>query len=78
MDSAERHEQLPPDETEQDEFGDRYPDPLSVIERVVHEDDFPSGDVERIEITMVASGEATWRVWAARAEEPVGGVIAAD
>lgn len=52
---------------------DRYPDPRELVTRIVDEDDFPDGSVERIEITCLASGEATWRVWPARAEDPIGG-----
>jgi len=52
---------------------DRYPNLKRVATRVFNEDDFPKGDVERIEITGVASGEATYRVWEARAEEPFSG-----
>ena len=53
---------------------DRYPDIAAVVEAVLDDPEFPEGDVERIEITALANGEATWRVWPARAEQPVGGV----
>jgi len=34
--------------------------------------------VERIEMTMLGNGDATWRVWPSRADDPVGGFIRAD
>lgn len=52
---------------------DRYRDITKVINEVLNEEDFPRGDIERLEITCLANGEATWRVWAARADDPVGG-----
>jgi hypothetical protein len=56
---------------------DRYPALTTVIDQAFAGEDFPDGDVERFEVTLLASGEATWRVWAVRAEEPVGGYIPA-
>ena len=53
---------------------DRYPDIRSVVQEVLNAEDFPEGDVDRIEINCLGTGQATWRVWAARADEPVGGV----
>lgn len=52
---------------------DRYPSAHRAIQAVINADDFPEGPVERIEVYCLASGEATWRVWEARAEEAVGG-----
>lgn len=52
---------------------DRYPNPEDVWANMVEHPDFPTGNIERVEITGLANGEATWRVWPARAEEPVGG-----
>ncbi|HYJ00563.1 MAG TPA: hypothetical protein VEX36_12910, partial [Thermoleophilaceae bacterium] len=45
----------------------------AVISRVLDEDSFPDGDVERVEITCLPNGEATYRVWPARADEPIEG-----
>jgi hypothetical protein len=56
---------------------DRYPSLTTVIDIALQDEDFPQGDVERFEVTLLASGEATYRVWAVRAEEPVGGYIRA-
>jgi len=63
--------------TEANTDEDRYLDAATALQKIVAADDFPQGQVERIEVTMLASGECTWRVWPARAEEPVGGYIAA-
>ena len=54
---------------------DRYPDFAKVLRGLLNEAEIPDGPVERIEVTTLANGEATYRVWAARAEEAVGGVI---
>jgi len=37
--------------------------------------ELPNGPVERLEITTLASGEATYRVWEPRADEPIGGYL---
>jgi len=60
-------------ETNHDE--DRYLTAQEALEKILQAEDFPEGQVERIEVTLLASGDATWRVWPARAEEPVGGYI---
>lgn len=52
---------------------DHYQPIRKVIQRVLQESEFPTGDVERVEITCLANGECTYRVWPARAEEPVQG-----
>jgi hypothetical protein len=52
---------------------DQYPDVKKIVRAVLAEEDFPEGDVDRLEITCLGNGMATWRVWAAKAEEPVGG-----
>ena len=57
---------------------DRYPDLQGLLPKVFEEPDYPTGPVEKIEITGLASGHATYRVWEARAEEPIGGVLMPD
>lgn len=52
---------------------DRYPDINEVLRAISQHDDFPTGPVERIEINTFANGDATWRVFEPRSEEPVGG-----
>jgi hypothetical protein len=54
---------------------DRFPEPREVLDRVVNDEGFPEGPFERLEIWAMASGECTWRVWAPREDEPVGGAI---
>ena len=63
---------------ERDTDQDRYPSIQAVLAAVASADNLPEGDIDRIEINCLASGEATYRVWAARAEEPEGGVLSAD
>lgn len=58
-----------------EETGDRYRDMRDVFERVISDDDFPTGEVERLELVCHASGDVTWRVWTPRAEEPIGGYL---
>jgi hypothetical protein len=54
---------------------DRYPELKKVLQAVSDAQDLPEGPIERLEVTCLASGEATYRVWAARAEEPEGGYL---
>lgn len=56
-----------------EETEDRYSELERVIHQVLSDPDFPDGPHERFEVTLLASGEATWRVWPARAGEPIGG-----
>jgi hypothetical protein len=54
---------------------DRYPKLTRVLQRIAGEADLPTGAIERLEVTCLANGDATYRVWPARAEEPVGGFL---
>ena len=54
---------------------DRYPNFDKAMRRIMRDAELPSGPIERLEVTFLASGEATYRVWAARAEEPDGGYL---
>jgi hypothetical protein len=58
-----------------DTDADRYPDVSTVLSTVGQR--LPSGftHVERLEVTCLANGDATYRVWAPRAEEPETGFI---
>lgn len=75
---------LPSEETpltEQDDFAaftdtDRFPHLQDVLAVIQDLDEAANGPVERLEITCLASGEATYRIWPPRAEDPVGGYIA--
>ena len=51
---------------------DRYPDFADVLAALQDAEDLPDGPLERVEITTLASGEATCRVWTPRAEEAIG------
>jgi len=57
---------------------DRFPSTRKVVYAVTNAEDFPVDDVERIEIQLTASGEATWRAYRRRDDEPVGGYLSAD
>lgn len=54
---------------------DRYLTFRQAIDRVLDEGDIPDEPVERLEIACLASGDATYRYWTARAEEPEGGYL---
>lgn len=56
---------------------DRYPTVEKVFAKVVQRLDQPKAPIERVEVTCLASGEATYRVWLARAEEPDAGYLPA-
>ena len=56
-----------------DPDADHYQEITNVIARVLDEEDFPEGEVERVEVTCLPNGEATWRVWPARADQPLEG-----
>jgi hypothetical protein len=64
-------------ESDFDHNVDRYPDFLGAMRTIVEQAEIPDGPIERIEITFLASGEATYRVWRARAVEPDGGYLPA-
>jgi hypothetical protein len=59
-----------------DTDSDRYPNIADVLAAMQDDDEITGGVVERIEVSCLANGDATYRVWAPRAEEPVGGFIA--
>lgn len=54
---------------------DRYPSMEKVIAKVFEDPEYPKGDVDRIEVYAQASGEASYRVYPARSEEPVIGYL---
>jgi hypothetical protein len=56
---------------------DRYPTLTEVLSRILDDSDLVALSVERVEVSLHASGEATYRVWEPRAEEPLGGYYAA-
>jgi hypothetical protein len=58
-----------------DTDADRYPKLSSVLNKVEHRISSEVVHVERLEVTCLANGDATYRVWAPRAEEPETGFI---
>jgi hypothetical protein len=52
---------------------DRYPSLIDVLTALVQDDSIPDVPIERLELTALASGEASYRYWRARAEESEGG-----
>lgn len=56
----------------------RYRDLRDVFERCINDDEFPEGQVTRLEIGLQASGEAVYTVWTTDLVEPVGGYLEAS
>jgi hypothetical protein len=56
---------------------DRFPVLTEVLSRILEECESAQAEVERIEINLLASGEATYRIWAPKAEEADSGYFAA-
>lgn len=57
---------------------DNYPSIASVLRAILKRLEDTTTPVERVEVTALASGEATYRITPARAEEPEGGYFAPD
>lgn len=57
---------------------DRYPALEDIFAKVLERLDVPELTVERVEVTALASGEATYRVWPAREEDPETGYISPE
>lgn len=56
---------------------DHYPDATRLLLGLVEGGYLPNGPVERLEVMSQASGEATFRYWTPRADEPEGGYLPA-
>jgi len=56
---------------------DRYPTAVNLLRRIIQEGELPTGPIERLEVTCLASGEATYRVWEPRSEDADGGYLSA-
>lgn len=54
---------------------DRHPDFNRAMRRILQEADIPDGPIERLEVFFHASGDATYRIWAPRAEDSEGGYL---
>jgi hypothetical protein len=57
---------------------DRFADANKALSALVNDDDFPDGPVERVEVSFMANGEVSWRVWEPRAEEARQGFYSAE
>lgn len=56
--------------TEIDTDQDRFPVLRHVLHRILEDTRFAEQQVERIEVNLHATGEANYRLWPPRAEEP--------
>ena len=54
---------------------DRYPTLSATLKRIISDTSLADQPVERIEINLFSSGDATYRCWAPKAEEPEGGFL---
>lgn len=54
---------------------DRYPEFREGLRRILDEAEPPEGTVERLEVTFLANGEATYRMYLRGFDEPEGGVL---
>ena len=54
---------------------DRYPDITHVFAEIEAREELKKTPIDRVMVHAFASGEATYKVWPARAEEPVEGYI---
>lgn len=67
------NQQAGPSEVNPDE--DRYRTIHSVLAEIMDQEHIPDVGVERIEVTCLASGDATYRWWLPRADEYEGGYL---
>lgn len=54
---------------------DRYPNIYDLLAAIQESGNLPNVPLERLEVTALASGEAQYRYWLPRAEEPEGGYL---
>lgn len=54
---------------------DKYPSVESVIPAMRRHPDYPEAGVEKVEINLLSTGEATWRVFVRGEQEPRGGFL---
>jgi hypothetical protein len=57
---------------------DRYPDLERVFSRIIAAPELPTGPIDRVDVRGLANGDATCRIWPARAEEPEGLYLPAE
>jgi hypothetical protein len=63
------------DQVDNNAGADRYPPLTKVLQTIIGQADLPEGPVERLEVHVFASGDATYRVWEPRADESEGGYL---
>lgn len=56
-----------------DTDSDRYPPLSKVFRKILESDELPEGGIERVEVFCLAGGDATYRIYPPRAEEPIVG-----
>jgi hypothetical protein len=56
---------------------DRYPKLRGVLQAILQDASLEDAEIERLELTSLADGSATYRYWTPRADEPDGGFLAA-
>lgn len=54
---------------------DRFPNLKQILSELAGSDGVPDVPIERLELTTLANGDATYRYWEPRAEESEGGFI---
>jgi hypothetical protein len=78
MHTSEPHDDGPGETEARDAGESNYRTLSEIFERAINDDDFPEGQITRLEIRLLASGDATYNVWTEGADEPVGGYVAPD
>jgi hypothetical protein len=63
------------EERQPDHNVDRYPNVYDLLTAIQARADLPNEPIDRLEVRCLASGEATFRYWFPRAEEPDGGYL---
>ena len=78
MHSSEHDPSVDSEGGEVDPTQSRYSDWETVIGSATQHEDWPDGEIIRIELNMLSNGQGTWRVWTPDSDEPIGGVYAGD
>lgn len=78
MDSEGTPQDSPEAEATQEAGLEHYRSITDVFELAINSDEFPSGQIRRLELNLLASGEATWNVITTDLEDSVGGYLEAE
>lgn len=57
---------------------DQYASVEKVIPAIMRHEDYPPAHVERVEVNLLSTGEATWRVFVRGEREPRGGFLSRE